>query len=104
MVVKRRFRGIGFFIALYVASFGAAGFFIHEAQSGNRGTERNALIQADVLKLEAELGAVKRQRSEIERLNGQLSTQSLDSDFLDERARAILNRAHPSDVVILMRR
>lgn len=44
MVVKRRLRGIGFFVALYVASFGVAGFFIHEAQSGSRGAERNAEI------------------------------------------------------------
>jgi len=103
MVVKRRFRGIGFFIALYVASFGAAGFFIHEAQSGNRGTERNAAIQADVLKLVSELEAVKRQRSEIERRNSQLSLQSLDADFLDERARSVLNVANPNEVVILFR-
>lgn len=103
MVVKRRFRGIGFFIVLYVASFGAAGFFIHEAQSGNRGTERNAAIQADVLKLESELEAVKRQRSEIERRNSQLSLQSLDADFLDERARSVLNVANPNEVVILFR-
>ena len=103
MVVQRRFRGIGFFLARYVASFGAAGFFIHEAQSGNRGTERNAAIQADVLKLESELEAVKRQRSEIERRNSQLSLQSLDADFLDERARSVLNVANPNEVVILFR-
>lgn len=104
MVIKRRFRGIGFFIALYVASFGAAAFFIHEAQSGNRGAERNALIQIDVERLEAELAEVKQQRADIERRNAQLSVHSLDADFLDERARAMLNVANPDEVVVLLPR
>ncbi|MFM8701704.1 MAG: FtsB family cell division protein [Hyphomicrobiales bacterium] len=100
MVVKRRFRGFGFFIALYVASFGASAFFILEAQNGSRGVERNVLIQADVRRLETELETVRRQRSEIERRNAQLSIQSLDADFLDERARAVLNVANSNEVVI----
>lgn len=100
MVVKRRFRGILLPLALYLASGAAAFFFINEARSGSRGIDtRNALL-AEISRLTRERDQLRSERITLEHRNAMLSSNSLDPDLLEERARLILNRGRITDVVI----
>lgn len=100
MVVKRQFRGILLPLALYLASGAAVYFFINEARSGSRGIDtRNALL-AEISRLTRERDQLRSERITLEHRNAMLSSNSLDPDLLEERARLILNRGRITDVVI----
>jgi len=100
MVVKRRFRGILLPLALYIASGAAVYFFINEARSGSRGIDtRNALL-SEISRLTRERDQLRSERITLEHRNAMLSSNSLDPDLLEERARLILNRGRITDVVI----
>jgi len=100
MVVKRRFRGILLPLALYLASGAAVYFFINEARSGSRGIDtRNALL-AEISRLTRERDQLRSERITLEHRNAMLSSNSLDPDLLEERARLILNRGRITDVVM----
>jgi len=100
MVVKRRFRGILLPLALYIASGAAVYFFINEARSGSRGIDtRNALL-AEISRLTRERDQLRSERITLEHRNAMLSSNSLDPDLLEERARLILNRGRITDVVM----
>lgn len=102
MVVKRRFRGILLPLALYLASGAAAYFFINEARSGSRGIDtRNALL-AEISRLTRDRDHLQGERISLEHRNAMLSSNSLDPDLLEERARLILNRGRATDVVIAL--
>ena len=102
MVVKRRFRGIFLPLVLYVASGAAAFFFVNEARTGSRGIDtRNALL-AEISRLSSDRDRLQSERISIEHRNAMLSSSSLDPDLLEERARLILNRGRPTDVVIAL--
>lgn len=102
MVVKRRFRGIVLPLALYLASGAAAYFFINEARTGSRGIDtRNALL-AEISRLSHDRDQLQGERNSLERRNAMLSSNSLDPDLLEERARLILNRGRATDVVIAL--
>ncbi|MFM8607897.1 MAG: FtsB family cell division protein [Hyphomicrobiales bacterium] len=102
MVVKRRFRGILLPLALYLASGAAAYFFINEARSGSRGIDtRNALL-AEISRLTRVRDHLQAERISLEHRNAMLSSNSLDPDLLEERARLILNRGRATDVVIAL--
>jgi len=101
MVVKKRFRSIFFLVAFYALAGTGIYYFLSEAQSGNRGTETNKALQLQLDMLSAELAALQAEKSVYEHRNQLLSLNMLDPDLLDERARSILNRVHPNDVVIL---
>jgi len=100
MVVRRRFRGILLPLALYLASGAAAFFFINEARSGSRGIDtRNALL-AEISRLTRERDQLQSERIMLVHRNAMLSSNSLDPDLLEERARLILNRGRITDVVM----
>ena len=91
-----------FFLAAFYALAGTATYyFLSEAQNGNRGTETNKALQVQIDKLSAELAALQAEKLVYDHRNALLSVTSLDPDLLDERARELLNRVHPNDVVIL---
>jgi len=54
--------------------------------------------------LAGELAGLKAVKTRLERDVALLRPESLDPDMLDERARAILNLAHPDDLIMLKRR
>lgn len=101
MVVKKRFRSVFFLAAFYALAGTAIYYFLSEAQNGNRGTETNKALQAQIELLNADLAALQAEKAVYNHRNQLLSLNSLDPDLLDERARASLNRIHPHDVVIL---
>ena len=77
------------------------GYFGWNATQGEHGLKSYALRQAQLTDLQAELKTVQGDRDRLERRVAGLRTSRLDPDTLDERARAMLNVADPSDVVVM---
>ena len=83
---------------------GAAGYFGYHLQTGDHGLEARAALEGRKAVLEGELAGLKEVRMRLERDVALLRPESLDPDMLDERARAILDLAHPDDLIMLKRR
>lgn len=79
---------------------GLAGYFGWNATQGTRGSQAYAVRQEQLRTVEAELLRATTERDMWERRVAGLRNQRLDPDTLDERARAMLNVADPSDVVM----
>ncbi len=89
--------------ALLVPLLGAAavGYFVWHGVHGARGFLASQQLSAEAARLEAELADVRREREWLEHHVALLRPESLDPDMLEERARVLLNLAHPDDIVIL---
>jgi cell division protein FtsB len=77
------------------------GYFSWHAVQGERGLIALAQLEADLTEARTVLAALEHEREELENLAGRLRPESLDRDLLEERARTIVNHAHPHDLVIL---
>jgi len=75
-------------------------YFLWNATQGDRGLQAYAIRQDQLKAFQAELGKVQAEQSGWERRVSELRPQHLDPDMLDERARAMLNLADPSDIVV----
>jgi len=82
------------------AFLGLTGYFGWSATQGARGSQAYAMWQEQLKTVEADLERVSTERDVWERRVAGLRTQRLDPDTLDERARAMLNVADPSDIVV----
>jgi cell division protein FtsB len=80
---------------------GLVGYFGWSATQGNRGLQAYALRQAQLRNMQADLGKATAEQAVWERKVMGLRTTRLDPDTLDERARAMLNLADPTDVVVM---
>ncbi len=76
------------------------GYFAWNATQGGRGLQAYAQREAMLQTAQAEFAAADATRETWERRVGGLRTSRLDTDTLDERARAMLNLADPTDVVL----
>ncbi len=85
-------------------ALGAAGYFGYHLQNGDHGLESRADLERRKNVLEGELAGLRDVRLRIERDVALLEPESLDPDMLDERARAILDLAHPDDLIMMKRR
>ena len=83
---------------------GGGGYFAYHLQTGDHGLQARADLEKRKAVLAGELAGLKEVRKRLERDVALLRPESLDPDMLDERARAILNLAHPDDLVMLKRR
>ena len=83
---------------------GAAGYFGYHFQTGDHGLKAHADLERRKEVLAGELAGLTEVKNRIERDVALLRPESLDPDMLDERARAILNLAHPDDLIMLKRR
>src|SRR5438093_10290201 len=83
---------------------GAAGYFGYQFQTGDHGLKARADLERRKEVLAGELAGLKEVKDRLERDVALLRPESLDPDMLDERARAILNLAHPNDLIMLKRR
>jgi cell division protein FtsB len=83
---------------------GVGGYFIYQLQTGDHGLTARADLEKRKAVLAGELAGLKEVRARLERDVALLQPESLDPDMLDERARAILNLAHPDDLVMLKHR
>jgi len=77
-----------------------AGFFGWSATQGDLGLEAYARRQRDLKAAEATRARAEADLKSWEQLVLSLRSSHLDADALDERARAMLNRADPADIVV----
>lgn len=90
-----------FRIAILIVCIALIAYFSYHLVEGNRGLEARARLEARISALEGQLAGLELVRKRIERDVALMRAERLDPDMLDERARAILNLAHPNDLVIL---
>jgi len=84
----------------FLGCAGLIGYFSYHLVVGDHGLKSRAELQKQVAALQGELDGLKEVRKRIERDVDLMRADRLDPDMLDERARAILNFAHPNDIVI----
>jgi cell division protein FtsB len=72
------------------------------AFSGNRGLKAKQDIDQQVAELSTELARLKVERGQWERRIALLKSNGVDPDMLDERARALLDYAHPHDLTMML--
>ncbi len=77
-----------------------AAYFGWNATQGNHGLVANAERQEMLRQVQADNASARAERDGWARRVGGLHASHLDPDTLDERARAMLNLADPTDVVV----
>jgi cell division protein FtsB len=103
MVSRRRLRGILTALGLYVVAGAMIGYFGFHAFSGQRGLHARHEIDQQMAELSAELARLKAERAQWEKRVALLRPDRIDPDMLDEQARALLNLAHPNDLVMMVK-
>jgi cell division protein FtsB len=83
-----------------VIAFTVMAYFIFHSVEGERGLLTYWSMQDRVTEIGQVLDDTTEQRKSLERKVISLRANHLDPDLLDERARAMLNAAHPDDVII----
>jgi len=101
MVIRRRLRRFFIPLMLYSISAAVAAYFVHHAHTGARGIEAQEKYEAEVAGLNKELDNLKTERTNWERRIALLRSDQIDRDLLEERARVMLGRVHPNDLVII---
>jgi cell division protein FtsB len=76
------------------------GYFTYHIFQGDRGIIAYLRLQQTVSGNEKERASQQTLREQLERRVYLLRPDSLDVDLLEERARAVLNYAHPDEIVI----
>ncbi len=76
------------------------GYFSWNATRGEHGLKTYAVRQVQLIGAEKELAAAEAERDMWEIRTAGLRDKHVDPDTLDERARAMLNLADPSDIVV----
>jgi cell division protein FtsB len=104
MVSRKRLRGVLTALGLYAVAAALIGYFWFHAFSGQRGLHAKHEIDQQLHELTAELDRLKAEKGLWERKVALLRSDGIDPDMLDERARALLNVAHPNDVILMLRR
>lgn len=79
-------------------------YLSYHALHGEQGYLNHVRIKAQIAAAEAELAEVRAARVHMEdrvaRLNADGPDASVDVDYLEERARAVLRFAHPDEIVV----
>jgi cell division protein FtsB len=84
-----------------VLGFCVVGYFAYHSFEGERGIHAFLRLGERVAIARAHLDDLRDERAIVERRVALLRGDSLDPDMLDEQARAVLNFAHPGEIVIL---
>jgi cell division protein FtsB len=79
------------------------GYFMYHAIQGDRGVLAWLRMSKQLEESQATLATLTAERENIERRVTLLSPESLDPDLLDERARVMLNVAHPDDRLVIVK-
>lgn len=87
----------GFMIILGVLSF----YFAINAIKGDRGFFKYLYLKGKVAAATAERARYAAQKEDLQRKVAMLSEQSLDLDYLEERARMVLNMTGDGEYIIL---
>src|SRR5262249_35394373 len=101
MVTRKRLRSALTAIGLYIAAALLIGYFGVNAYTGAHGLEAKQDLAQQMDELSGELARLKVERATWERRVSLLRADRLDPDLLDERARAMLDYAHPNELVLM---
>ena len=104
MIIRTRQRRIAFLLVFHAFAWGATAYFIHAAQTGDRGLQAKHEAKSKIETIGGQIAELKVERAAWERRVGQLSGEMVDRDLLDERQRVMLGVAHKNDLVILLNR
>lgn len=77
-------------------------YFAYHAVQGERGVRVLLDYESQVEKAKVQLAQIQAEREKLEHRVSLLRRSSLDPDLLEERARAVLNLAHPDEIVIIL--
>ncbi|ALK09702.1 FtsB family cell division protein [Blastochloris viridis] len=103
MVVRPLLRRILSILLLYSVTAAGIAYFAFHGWNGDHGLQAKRGFEIEMARLHEELDAVRAERLAMEKKVALLRPQSLDPDMLDERARDLLNWAHPNDLVLVKR-
>ncbi|MBN8901258.1 MAG: septum formation initiator family protein [Rhodospirillales bacterium] len=94
--IKRKLRAV----AMPAVFLAITGYFGWNATQGNRGLVAYAQREDLLQQVQADQAAALAEKNVWERRVSGLRTSRLDGDTLDERPRAMLNLAEPTDVIV----
>ena len=103
MVTRSRVKAFITGVALYAIAAALIGYFGVNAYTGKYGLNAQQELDAEIVRLTAELQRLKQDRADAERRIALLRSDSLDPDMLDERIRAQLDFADPHDLVRMIK-
>jgi cell division protein FtsB len=101
MVTRKRLRSVLTALGLYVLAALLVGYFGVNAFSGNHGLKAKQDLDQQIAELSSEIAKLKLEHRQWERRIALLKSHGLDPDMLDERARALLDYAHPNDLTLM---
>jgi len=104
MVTRTRLRAVLTALCLYTVAAAIVGYFGLSAYTGAHGLKAKQDLAQQQMNLTRELERVSAERKGWEHRVSLLKAEKLDPDLLDERARAMLNYAHPRDLVLMFRK
>src|SRR4026208_2535333 len=104
MVTRTRLRAVLSALGLYTVAGLIIGYFGLSAYTGAHGLKAKQDLAQQQGNLMRELERVTAERKQWEHRVSLLRADRLDPDLLDERARAMLNYAHPRDLVFKLNR
>ena len=102
MIVRTRLRAFLYPLLLYALSGSIAGYFVWTAVNGQRGLKTRAEYHEKIAALETQLNDLRAERKGWERRIALMRSDSVDSDLLDEEARAVLGRVGSHDLVVFL--
>jgi cell division protein FtsB len=101
MVTRTRLRAAITAVGLYVTAALLIGYFGIHAYTGAHGLKAKQDLAQQMDELSKELARLKVERASWEHRVSLLRSDRIDPDMLDERARAMLDYAHPNDLVLM---
>jgi cell division protein FtsB len=100
MIVRQRWRMAAAQLTLWLVAAGAVSYFGQQAYVGAHGLVASRSMEIEIEQLSARLDGLKAVRAGLEHRIDLLSTDRLDPDLLDERAREDLGWISPDERVI----
>ncbi|PWB80857.1 MAG: septation inhibitor protein [Methylocystaceae bacterium] len=101
MAVRNFLRSLVVLCAFYGAAGLVASYFIWHGVNGQRGLKAGVEYEQRIADLRQELEGLRAERGQWERRIALVRGDRIDSDILDNEARAALGRVHRNEVVIL---
>jgi cell division protein FtsB len=92
-------------LLFFAVCAGLITYFAYHAVHGAHGLETRAALEKRIKTLESELAALRAERKLFERDVSLISERAArEPDLLDEQARALLNFAKPTDIILVRTR